>query len=321
MAHSVPKKVDPSISKYKQATHSGSHFTEYVLSWWEIVRGILPSLRYMISRDNNDFDVHRSKKIRLIEGPDTHLNEAQNGIDPYGNDYFCNICSHELANTYFHCQGCESLLAKDFNICIGCYNDGSYKINVEMHKHGTTAMACHFHHVGKPNKQCSNPSKHNMKCTECNKCLLCHCTCHTIFQKRCRFYTKDRQREMLERCEQLINGCDIKYSRETEYQLCGKPMSPRVINVDADNDVLTDTTPCDPLPDIVNPGSEYIAKQPKTWDVYQSEKAKSKVGMSNKIFTEGESNVLFIPELFIAVHSLFFISCLQLLYYLLTWQC
>jgi hypothetical protein len=226
MADSVPNEIDPNLSL--QATHFGSHRTEYVLSWWEIVRGILPSLRYIIRRDN-DFDTNRSNKIRLSELPDTHLNETQNGIDPYGNDYFCNICSHELSNTYFHCQGCESLLAKDFNICIGCYNDGSYAINVEMLKCGKKDMACHFHHVGMPKSQCSNPSKHsiNMKCTECNKCLLCHCICHTVFQKRRRFYTEDRQRKMLERCEQLIKDCDIKYSLETAFQLSGDPMIPR----------------------------------------------------------------------------------------------
>ena len=207
-----------------QATHFGSHRTEYVLSWWEIIRGILPSLRYIVYRDNVEF-ASRSQKIRPSESPDTDPKEEQNGIDPYGNDYFCNICSHELANTYFHCHGCESLLAKDFNICIGCHNDGAFAINVEMHKCGKTAMASHFHHVGQPKSQCANPTKHNMKCSECDRCLLCNCICHTVFQKRRRFYAENRQREMLQRCEELVKGCEIKYHQEAESQLFDKPMT------------------------------------------------------------------------------------------------
>ena len=222
MADSVP--FDTDRCKASQYTHFESHRTEYILSWWEIVRGILPSLRYIVNRGNMETNSGRSKKIRVSEFPDTHLSGAQSGIDPYGNDYFCNICSHELANTYFHCYGCESLLAKDYNICIACYNDGSSAVNVEMHRRGNTAMACHFHHVGKPKAQCSNPSKHNMKCTECNKCLNCNCTCHTVFEKRQRFYTQDRLRIMLERCTEMAIGSEIKYSFEAECQLYGEPL-------------------------------------------------------------------------------------------------
>ena len=221
MADSVPIHFDR--SKSLQLTHFGSNRTEYVLSWWEIVRGILPSLRYVINRDTVASSDTRSKKIIVNEFPDTHVDEA---IDPYGNDYFCNICSHELANTYFHCHGCETLLAKDFNICIGCYNDDAYAINVEMHKYSKTAMSCHLHHVGKPKVNCAHPSTHDMKCTECSKCLLCNCICHTVFQKRSRFYTEDRQRRMLDRCTELVHGCEIKYSFETECQLYGKPLVP-----------------------------------------------------------------------------------------------
>lgn len=223
MADSVPFDLDR--SKHLQYSHFESHRTEYVLSWWEIIRGILPSVRYIINRDNFERRSNsRSKKIMVSEVPDTHLSEAQSGIDPYGNDYFCNICSHELANTYFHCFGCESLLAKDFNICIGCYKDGAYAIDVEMHKRGNTPMACHFHHVGKPKTQCSVASKHDMKCTECNKCLLCNCICHTVFEKRRRFYTEERQYKILERCAEIAFGAEIKFSYESECQLSGEPL-------------------------------------------------------------------------------------------------
>ena len=238
LADNVP--IDLNRSMSLQYTHFGSHRSECILSWWEIVRGILPSLRYIVNRDNVDFGGGRSRKIKVSECPDTHLNEAQSGIDPYGNDYFCSICSHELANTYFHCHGCESLLVIDYNICIGCFNDGAYAINVEMHKRGNTPMACHFHHVGKPKAKCSNPAKHDMKCSECNKCLLCNCVCHTVFEKRRRFYTEDRQRNMLERCTELARDCEIKYAFETEYQLYGEPLVARGDH--QDSEIVSSTT-------------------------------------------------------------------------------
>jgi hypothetical protein len=204
--------------------------TEYALASWEVARGILPSLRYIVHRDCNSHTA-RAKEIEsnvmeFDDLPDTHPKKLHNTIDPFGNDYFCKICSHELANTYFHCDGCESLLAKDFNVCTECFNDGSFYVNVEMHQWNKTAMASHFHHLGKPPlKRCSN-SLDCMTCSNCRKCLYCNCVCHTKFQKRRRFYTEDRQQAILERCSQLTQGHDIKYATETECRLEGESMSP-----------------------------------------------------------------------------------------------
>jgi hypothetical protein len=232
MADSVPQ--DFTHHNTLQHAYLGSNDNEYKLSWREIVRGILPSLRYIMGRDSTYCDV-RSSKIIVNDIPDTHANNSQHGIDPYGNDYFCRICSHELANTYFHCHGCEVLLAKDYNICIDCHKEGAYAINVAMHNWNSTTMACHFHHVGKPKRQCLYKSEHNMKCAKCSKCLYCTCTCHTVFERRYRFYSNERQRDILEKCSQLVQGDEIKYSVETEYRLNGKPMIPIALdNVDVE---------------------------------------------------------------------------------------
>jgi hypothetical protein len=47
-----------------------------------------------------------------------------------------------------------------------------------------------------------------------------------VFEKRQRFYTADRQHIMLERCTEIIRGCEVKYSFETECQLYGEPLIP-----------------------------------------------------------------------------------------------
>lgn len=89
-----------------------------------ILRGILPSLAHVVHRHQAAVD--NAKKI-VAEGtnstlslkpyPDSWENCQLSAIDPYGNDYFCKLCQVELSNVYFHCNGCETLLFKDFNIC------------------------------------------------------------------------------------------------------------------------------------------------------------------------------------------------------------
>jgi hypothetical protein len=248
IADSVPEDMIP--HNILQLAFLGSNRTEHKLSWREILRGILPSLRYVIERDSKFYN-GPSKKIIINDLPDSHVNAAHHGIDPYGNDYFCRICSHELANTYFHCNGCEVLLAKDYNICIDCYKEEAFATNVAMNQWNNASMACHFHHVGKPKRQCTSSLEHNMNCSECLKCLFCNCICHTIFQKRYRFYTEERQRSVLDCCTQLIHGDEIKYSCETECQLNGKPMIPM------SDHTLTPSTPLDIGQGVVIKDSRY----------------------------------------------------------------
>ena len=64
--------------------------------------------------------------------PESHLNPLTRPIDPFGNDYTCKICDRELANTYFHCEGCEELIKKDYNICEECFTEDRFKCNTAM---------------------------------------------------------------------------------------------------------------------------------------------------------------------------------------------
>jgi predicted amidophosphoribosyltransferase len=53
----------------------------------------------------------------------THMLTHYCLVDPFGNDFFCVSCHQELGNAYMHCNGCEDLLQKDYNICITCHSD------------------------------------------------------------------------------------------------------------------------------------------------------------------------------------------------------
>jgi hypothetical protein len=90
----------------------------------EVLMGLLPSLSHVISYHKSA--VVNAKAIASFEGspmlsfascPDSWQNPQLFSIDPYGNDFICKICSDELSNIYMHCDGCENILSKDFNIC------------------------------------------------------------------------------------------------------------------------------------------------------------------------------------------------------------
>jgi hypothetical protein len=53
--------------------------------------------------------------------PNTSENSSESPGDPYDSaGYSCNLCYHEVSNTYMHCLGCDQLLTKDFNVWPGC---------------------------------------------------------------------------------------------------------------------------------------------------------------------------------------------------------
>jgi hypothetical protein len=224
LANSLPDNLNRESNMLRLISSSN---LECSLSWWEIARGILPSLRYIVERDCSEMELpFLSNRVDAADLPDTHPDSLQLATDPFGNDYFCKTCSYELANTYFHCVGCESLLAKDFNICIECHNDKAFLTNVEMHGRAT-AMTSQFHHLGAPRAWCNCSSI--AQCPECRTCLSCLCSCHTKFQKRRRFYTEEQQWAMLARCAKAVKGAEVLYATETECRLHGETMiSPKM---------------------------------------------------------------------------------------------
>jgi hypothetical protein len=124
----------------------------------EVCRGILPGLRYVIKEhtaamesagQNASQSTEKGKRITLAEYPDTQKNPESSTVDPHGDsDFMCKLCSKELSNVYFHCDGCEKLLSKDFNICVPCHDAKYYAKFVQMHPNHPKRHAT-LNHVGK----------------------------------------------------------------------------------------------------------------------------------------------------------------------------
>jgi hypothetical protein len=213
-------------------------YSEYRPPWKDLARGILSSLRYVVKRDCNEhYDYCESIEPRqtnpdpkgfvlnVDKVPDSHRDAYEHPIDPFGNDYFCKLCDQELSNTYFRCNGCEKLLAKDFNICSQCFDEREFLQNIEMYEVTRTVMASSFHHIGATNGKCT--CQHPGACLACQKCVLCCCNCHKDFNKRCRFFTESRQKDLLGHCKELVGGDEVQFATETECRLDGEGMVPK----------------------------------------------------------------------------------------------
>lgn len=127
-------------------TSSAASCKSQILSTKNLLCGICPSLSYVLE-ENIAFikRAHRKMETRtnpldgcisIASSSDTSLNPLSSAVDPDGNDYFCKLCNTELENVYLHCDGCENLLQKDFNICMDCHESGRYRTTVDMHGRG-----------------------------------------------------------------------------------------------------------------------------------------------------------------------------------------
>jgi hypothetical protein len=106
----------------------------------EVCRGILPSLDFVVKKHLLALDKVKAMKgtgygerVTLVDRPISHENSLLFPIDAYGDGYFCKLCAMELSNVYFHCDGCEKFLSKDFNICQECHADKKYEFDIDDH--------------------------------------------------------------------------------------------------------------------------------------------------------------------------------------------
>lgn len=108
-----------------------------------VSRGILPSLRHVVKQQLKTLgnasssasqSGERGKRVTIAKRPNIQEDPMKFPLDPYGLDGFaCKLCSRELSNVYYHCDGCEKLLSKDFNICLECHRDKKFACTVQMH--------------------------------------------------------------------------------------------------------------------------------------------------------------------------------------------
>lgn len=173
----------------------------------ELLRGIAPSLKFVLDQNVTFIEMALNKedwKLNFAPRNDTALNPLASTVDPDGNDYFCRICSRELENFYLHCDGCEELLQKDFNICMHCYEHGHWRTTIDMVGRGLVSpiyRTSSVNHTGafcpKSSCTCSNGGK----CYWCQRCNACSCTCHQSFTVRRRFYDLCQLKEIMARLE------------------------------------------------------------------------------------------------------------------------
>jgi len=180
----------------------------------DVLRGMLPGLEYVVghhltvmgSAENRSRLKGRGERVTVAKRPNAHENPNLFPVDPYGSsDFNCKLCSKELANVYFHCDGCEVILSKDFNICRECHAEKKFMHTIQMHplnkkRHST------INHTGNMNfdRQSRCPCKKGPVCNHCGYCAGCSCRCHTWFTLHNRFFDKDAEEALLERVQKQV---------------------------------------------------------------------------------------------------------------------
>jgi hypothetical protein len=180
----------------------------------EKIKGILPALRHMVALDSQVLKKREGVISSIIPISSEDLESTE--LDPYG-AYFCKLCHTELFNSFMHCNGCESLLGRDFNLCTQCHQEGTFERFHQMHPSAADDNVSTLNHTGKMARACSC-QKHST-CLKCNGCVGCSCKCHTEFTYKWRFYANDKLREMLRVLEEAVKGSEIEYSEETQVRL------------------------------------------------------------------------------------------------------
>lgn len=180
----------------------------------EIAKGILPSLEKIVRTTDMGDGVQPL--------PDTHHDPLAYHIDPFGNDYFCKLCSKELSNVYYHCNGCEELLQRDFNICSHCFVGEKYKANIKIHALDNR-MASDIHHTGKfVNRRSSTDCCHRGNCRVCVQrgdyfCKTCSCTCHLQFTRHMRLFSQQEVEGILKHCRKLAGVGPIEENQHLSF--------------------------------------------------------------------------------------------------------
>ena len=200
-----------------------------------VLKGILPSLRFIVRQhveaerkatEMNKNPEFASKHESVVPKPNSWENPDTFALDPYGNgDFFCKMCHKELSNAYMHCDGCEKILNKDFNICVSCHEQGEYKQFVKMHplnekRHCTINHTGHFTH----DRTSHCPCRNGPACKNCSFCCGCSCKCHQWFTLNHRFFSIEDEESLLKRVEDEVGDCaDKDVDEETMARLSLRP--------------------------------------------------------------------------------------------------
>lgn len=253
-----------------------------------VIRGILPSLEYVVTRHRSavEFSEHWEQKTKNVKDswcvlidskPNTWQDPLKFPLDPYGaGDFYCKICSEELSNVYMHCDGCEKLLNKDFNICSGCHMVGRYQIFHQMHPFNNKAQSILNHTGNKTQLRRSRcPCKNGKECIYCSYCTGCSCRCHQRFTVHYRFMKQENELELLQKAESIVGSHTIPQKDETRSRLLSLIFHTEVVDskvVDATKGEKVQKTPPSPCPRVaaaeVDLENLYTAKRKAKREVF-----------------------------------------------------
>lgn len=230
----LPSRTSTEEAPFVDAERCSSRVKRHRPNPSDICRGILPSLRYVLGksvdavRDANckqsslkSRDFARCEKVTVAPRPDTYENPDEFTLDPDGSDYFCRLCHRELSNVYMHCEGCEELLQRDYNICVDCHAEQRYASFCQMNTK-TNKRRSLLNHTGDMRYDRSSrcPCKNGPACQNCGYCVGCSCRCHTWFRVHNRFHEETELEALRARIEAAVDELSpIRYAKETELRL------------------------------------------------------------------------------------------------------
>jgi hypothetical protein len=215
MSLAIPKTAILHIAKTLEANLSLGRSSTEAEADMEKIKGILPALRHMVDLDSRVLE----NQTGVIQSsiPISSQDIESTELDPYAS-YFCKLCHTDLFNSFMHCNGCECLMGKDFNLCIPCHQEGTFERFHQMHNVATVDdRVSTMNHTGKMASTCR--CKRKSQCFKCGKCPHCSCQCHCEFIYKRRFYTNDDLKEILRALEESVKGSELQYCEETQVRL------------------------------------------------------------------------------------------------------
>lgn len=219
-ANSIPRRDNSAIQDRKQGLLTGDDNNTFYPKWKNIARGIVGALRYLISEEEG---ASTDEAVTVISENTDKTNNAlgdYGSTDPFGNDYYCLLCQCELPNLYYSCNGCEKELDKEYKICVECLKKRSYIENrvMGLDKEITDIKKIKFdprrHHCGLIQGEGKQPVGRKPKVGTRKKALL-----HHQFTEHRRFYTMQKMKENLMKCDEWVEDDVVPYVTETENRL------------------------------------------------------------------------------------------------------
>ena len=208
-----------------------------------ILKGLLPTLEFVVAQEEEACRKAQTSGTATAKHktwPHSWENPVFFPLDPYGNsDYSCKICLQELANTYMHCDGCEELLKKDFNVCIECYFDSKHCKFFDMNKDKSMDSALNHTGAFSRKKRINCNCEGRVACVNCENCRKCSCTCHHSFTLQQRMWNCDKLFKMRAQAKKIVGDDNIEHFDEVQPRLQEARLAKEVV----DSKMPADGTP------------------------------------------------------------------------------